>query len=580
MTKEAVPTAGSRPYVLFVSNKWNGGDPASGRFALEQSFRESLENTGLARFFPFYYDEYFENYKHPGDTALIALCQADRPDLIVLSINADSGQRAPHLETVDFIRKKMHIPVVSLHPEEDRGRQLANAEFVEPHVDLLVILENQNPFSQLQHPEKYVCLQPPLDSSAQSTVSSRSAAQFWGAVFSRVLSAEAPAAPAQPGGATAPETPAILRGRTPRILFITLEFPTWQDARACGWAIRLGFEDGFSANAVDFRTLVSYPPYGGKKPSWADHAREFLGTQKFDQIWMESVHTDVDKAVLDWLTTVAPVRVGMVFESLTMPEEEVKNNPEGCEMRRQLFLNQKGYFTHIVAIDEADVNSLNEEGRVRAFWMPLNPIPRKYIRLDYAPPLQNMGLFYGSAYGARKAFLDSPELSGLLMHPPAGPEHKTEYPELFDRLHEKMLPLLAAHKIDQSSLDAYMDILRRLRAECFRLYLEGLRQGCAVVNLPQYAGAYAGRVTEGMAAGRPLISFEIENRPRTREIFEDGHEILLYRRNQPGQLAEHLRRIIREPGFGIKVAENAKRKLLAKFTMEQAVKDVLKWIES
>jgi hypothetical protein len=41
----------------------------------------------------------------------------------------------------------------------------------------------------------------------------------------------------------------------PRILFISLEFPTWQEARSWSYAASLGFEEGFRANGVEFLTI-------------------------------------------------------------------------------------------------------------------------------------------------------------------------------------------------------------------------------------------------------------------------------------------------------------------------------------
>ena len=579
MNSEAAASTGTGTYVLFVSSKWTLGDPSRGLAQIEKVYRDSLDKSGVARSFTFYFDEYFHNYKHPGDNALIALCQADRPDLIVLAGETEGELHAPQSETLNLIRREMQIPLIFFHPGLELEQQLLRTRQMEPRADLLILLGKEVSLSGLAHPEKYICLTP-LEQTLDEALST-SHAVFWKTVFSAVLQLTSQyEAAGSKGTDSTPVAAAVLRGRKPRILFITLEFPTWQDARACGWAIRLGFEYGFKASGAEFTTLVSYPPYGGRKASFANYAREFLKNQKFDQVWIESVHTDLDQSILEWLTTVAPVRVGMIFESLSMSDEEIQNNPQGCERRRQLFLNQKPYFTHIVAIDEVDVRNLSQEGRLRCFWMPVNPIPEKFIRRNYTPPLRNVGLFYGSAYGARRAFLESPELNGLLVHPPTGPEHETEYPELFDKLHEKILPLLAEKKIDNSLFDAYMDILRRVRSECFRIYLEGLNQGCAVVNLPQYGYAYAGRVTEGMAAGRPLISFEIENRPLTREIFEPGEEILLYRKHSPAELAEHLRRIITEPRYGRRIAENATRKLSERYSMERVVGDILNWIQS
>jgi spore maturation protein CgeB len=62
-------------------------------------------------------------------------------------------------------------------------------------------------------------------------------------------------------------------------------------------------------------------------------------------------------------------------------------------------------------------------------------------------------------------------------------------------------------------------------------------------------------------------------------MFEPGAEILLFDRDAPEQLAEHIRRIQREPGFGAQVAERALNKVRRFHTAEQRVKQILSWVE-
>jgi glycosyltransferase involved in cell wall biosynthesis len=107
-----------------------------------------------------------------------------------------------------------------------------------------------------------------------------------------------------------------------------------------------------------------------------------------------------------------------------------------------------------------------------------------------------------------------------------------------------------------------------------------MQRGSAVVNLPANVKAYAGRVVEAMAAGRPVISWEVPHRPRTRALFEDGEEILLYPRSEPAQLADHIRRILSEPEFSARVVENARRKVRQFHTVEHRVGQFLEWIST
>ncbi len=77
-----------------------------------------------------------------------------------------------------------------------------------------------------------------------------------------------------------------------------------------------------------------------------------------------------------------------------------------------------------------------------------------------------------------------------------------------------------------------------------------------------------------------MISWEIPGRPRNKALFEDDEQILLYSKNDPSQLAAHIRRILAEPDFAQRIAENARRKLLSFHTMEKRVQQILDWVET
>jgi hypothetical protein len=109
------------------------------------------------------------------------------------------------------------------------------------------------------------------------------------------------------------------------------------------------------------------------------------------------------------------------------------------------------------------------------------------------------------------------------------------------------------------------------------LILDDFRTGCAVVNLPHFVQAYSGRVVEAMAAGRPVITWEIPDRPRTRELFECGKEILMFPRHSPEQLAAHIRDIQNDPQYGETIAAHARNKVLRCFTTEVLVRRILEW---
>ncbi len=368
-----------------------------------------------------------------------------------------------------------------------------------------------------------------------------------------------------------------------RILHIPLEFNTWENASHFPYNVNYGFEEGFTANGVEFTTIPAIYEYTSSDPrSWLYHIKELCSGKRYDQAWLEVVHTVYDEKFLEWLSALCPVRIGLVWESSEMHPDEYKTNPAGAERRRSNLARNLQYMTHIIAGDERDVASFNSSGVVQAKWL-WDACCQPLSTIDFHPgePRHPYGLFYGALYGERRKWLEHSALEGLLVRPQASPEHSTELPGLFDRLNAATSQVLREQKpLPPGFLEQYTHSVRTIRRSADSLWLKGLKEGVATVNLPQFGKTYAGRVIEGMAAGRPVITWEIPDRPRTRELFENGREILLYDQNSPEQLAEHIKRLLREPELGKKIADNARRKLLARHNTEELVRQVLIWTEA
>jgi len=366
-----------------------------------------------------------------------------------------------------------------------------------------------------------------------------------------------------------------------RVLFIPLEFRKWNNASHFPYSGNLAFEEGFAANGVEYLTIPAiYETNSSDPTSWLNRAQEICAGQNFDQVWLEIVHSRFDEDFLDWITALAPVRIGFIWESSEMDPRELVNNPEGARRRRTNLEKHLKYVTHVVAVDEKDVDRLNAQGLVEAKWLwDAGIIPERFIRRNPAPAPNHYAVFYGALYGDRKNWLEHSALKGLLIRPEASPEYATDLPKLFDKLSFTAEAFLGSGKVvTEDFFSSYMRSLRLIRRECFALWLDGLSAGAAVVNLPQLGKAYASRVVEGMAAGRPVIIWEIPDRPRTKSLFEDGEEILLYR--DPHQLAEHIRRILRDPDFARQIVANARLKLKNFHTIEQLVCQIVTWVES
>lgn len=353
-----------------------------------------------------------------------------------------------------------------------------------------------------------------------------------------------------------------------RVLLIALEYTYWGVARHQSYASYLGLEEGFYANGVEFFTITT---------PWLKRAKEICGGKKFDQVWVELFHSPPDEAWMEWLSSVAPVRLGLVSETIWHNSDEYGNQ---IIEKRDNITNWLNYITHLAVSDEKDVEEIKFKGIVPVIWWP-QAIPERFITDEVAISPENYGVFCGSlAYQERLGWLEHPELQGLLIRQSSS-EDGTLYPAVFNKLHRAVSIFLKTKLPGEASiLPVYLYLLRRIRRQCFALWLKQMQIGCAVIQLPTYFKAYSGRVFEGMAAGRPVISWEVPDRPETKYLFEDGKEILLYSPKDPSELADHIQRLIKEPDFGKYLVENARRKLRHFHTVEKRVNQILNWIEN
>ena len=92
-----------------------------------------------------------------------------------------------------------------------------------------------------------------------------------------------------------------------RILLIALEFHSWQRARSLSYCAQMAFEEGLANQSIDYVTITT---------PWLGRIREILQDKKFDQVWVELAHSNFSEKLLDWLSQLAPIRVGFILESL------------------------------------------------------------------------------------------------------------------------------------------------------------------------------------------------------------------------------------------------------------------------
>jgi hypothetical protein len=353
------------------------------------------------------------------------------------------------------------------------------------------------------------------------------------------------------------------------VLCLFLEFAWWNQARSWTYSAQLGLEEGMRANGARPHTVTS---------PWLPRLRELCGDRRFDQVWVEVVHQDAfDEDTMSWIAERAPVRVGFVPESLTYDEDVYAEWPSyrtrSAEVKRRLT-----FLTHAICSDEKDAEDIDAEGRLKGAWWP-TAVPRRYIVPEVETPAAGAAIFAGALYGRRKAILEDEALRGLVVLR-RSPEVGTQHPRLFDRLHMIANGWVSRRfPSPRTAAAVYLFLLRRLRRRAFRGWLQSLREGIAVVNPPHVVGAYPGRVIEAMAAGRPVVSWDVPHRPRNRALFEDSREILLFSGTDPVAIAEPLRRLQRDSHLRRTIAESAWGKVRQFHTMERRIQQVFTWIE-
>ena len=356
------------------------------------------------------------------------------------------------------------------------------------------------------------------------------------------------------------------KGTRLRVLLLITEFPRWAAARHWSYSVQLGLEEGLAAHDIDVFTIAS---------PWLGTVRDIIAGKRFDQVWADIVHSPLDRDLLEWLVGVAPVRVALIGESLEYTDSESLQSPLYGN-RRRLVEERLQFCTHALAVDEHDVDNIGRCTSIAAMWWPQS-IPAKYVSREAFPDGSSPATFCGSLYGDRGDWLCHPQLEPLLKERHS-PETATLYPFAFDLLQYASRHMGIEWLRNRVVSRAWLAVLRSIRRRCFRRWLRSLRQGGAVVNLPTLLKAYPGRVVESMAAGRPVVSWRVPNRPRTEALFAHGHEILLFSRENPDELADHLTRLASDRSFSHGIVEAARLKLLRFHTMERRTHEILMWI--
>jgi len=374
------------------------------------------------------------------------------------------------------------------------------------------------------------------------------------------------------------------------ILLVILEFDNWEQGRSWSYTGSYAFLDGLSSNGYRCTVL---PAIYGRSPdaldSFIHHAPELFAGKQFDEAWIWCNHATYDETFWNWIKSVAPVRVGVVLESLHYTPHELQALPFLADREKDA-LSGLRHCTHALAADEADVTEISETFGIPAAWNVFM-VPERFVRSD-PPPESDMAAFIGAGYFTgpaynyplaytlpRNQYLSNPELARLMNRPHFQlPERSSDVLPRFEALHLTMKTRLLAGDLDARNLEAFTDELVELREQIFALFLEGLRIGMACVNLPTLVKAFSGRVIEAMAACVPSVSWLPPDRPRCDALFADGKDLVLF--NTMDELGDKLLLIRQQPHLRAALVSSARNSLLERHTSHIRCAQYATWLDN
>ncbi len=351
-----------------------------------------------------------------------------------------------------------------------------------------------------------------------------------------------------------------------KILLITKEFKHWHVAKNWCYGNSFALEDGILENGHECLVVVD---------TWLENLSAYLAKSTFDQIWIEIVHSSIPAEFLEAIPSMTPVRVAMLPESIYYSQKEYDEYPPLKE-RHGIIFDRLKYMTHALAVDEKDAQIIQDTYKIPSLpW--LTSVPRSFIpKRDQAPT--EPAFFGGSIYGERDAWLKHPALVPFIRTMKSS-ERGTPIPFCFNLLHRLSSRQTRYHLFDGIHFyGVYIRILRMLRRKAFSRWIKSIQEAHIIVNLPSMVKSYPGRIFEAIAAGRPVVTWIIPDRPFINSIFCDGREIIMSSSQE--DLARKIQYLLDNPGVCKNISSNARDKLMRYHTADRRVKDILSWIKT
>ena len=289
-----------------------------------------------------------------------------------------------------------------------------------------------------------------------------------------------------------------------KILLLQLEFSRWKTARPWSYAMNFGIAQALRDAGIETFTIPIIPDQSlAFQMSWLGRAQELCHGMKFDQVWIWLPHYSYGQEALEWIRGIAPIRLGILVESMQYEEEDYLQAPH-LKNRPDIIRHQVQCLTHVLAGDENDIESIVSWGYGQAMWLP-GSVPKRFI-----VPFQELvdhptAVFHGKLYGNREPYFSHPRLRELLRFPTSD-MYQNQFQQLFDEIQIHIEELLRIGELlNEEDLRQYLIMLDQVRFGEFSKWIQHLQTWAVIVNLPSYAKSYGGRVFEGLVLAVQLF---------------------------------------------------------------------------
>ena len=351
------------------------------------------------------------------------------------------------------------------------------------------------------------------------------------------------------------------------ILYIPLEFPRWYSAKKMPYPVGAGIADGFPR---DFNVTVVPTFYNSDL--WLQYLNQITMGQSYDQVWLEVVHSVIPVQVLEYIKSLAPIRVGFMIESLTIHPDEYVNNPQGTKQREENLKMKLPYLTHAVVVDERDLSFF----KIPAMF-DVASVPEKMINsnVNSAALQYDKVIFFGTIYGERSKWVSALG-DKLSINPQGDLEGSTGLPTHYEQIVNSAFSNMSGKKaIPVGYYKKFCDDWMCVRRDMYQNWITILKNldGYGVLNPPHRTNVLSARVIEAMAAGKVVFSPRMYN--GVDFLFNNGENILYYESLQ--ELEDSMLRLDYADKYVI--AKNAINTVLENFTTEKMVGRVLKFIK-